>query len=691
MKKAVFVITLFFLLNLINFAQTPTPTPPEKDEDVVVISTNLIQIDVTVTDKNGNIVKNLKPEDFEILENGKKQNISNFSFISTVSENTNSAKTIVADKNSVLPTKPLKPEQNKRTIALVVDDLTLSFQSTAYVRKALKQFVDEQMQEGDLVAIIRTGAGMGALQQFTNDKRLLYAAIEKVKWNSMGIGKIGSFDAIGTTFSDLTERTNDLLNKGRGGNSGNLGSQNRPLQTDEKKRKNLQIQLNEFQQNVFGAGTLGALNYIVRGMKEVSGRKSIVLFSDGLSLNFQNDNGVLEPNIILESLRRLTDLANRSSVVVYTIDARGLQTLGLTSQDNLSELTSQKIEQRLNNRRTEFFNTQEGLNYLSVETGGFPIFNSNDLNKGLQTILDNQKGYYLIGYEPNDETFDPLKSRYNKLSIKVKRKDLKVRYRSGFFGITDEKVLPKENNLYNKTLQALASPFTVNEIPLKLNALFGNDSDKGSFIRTFLHISAKDLKFIEQNDGTKKATFSLIAINYGENGVAFDKISNTYDLSLKAESMEKVLKDGFVYDFIFPMEKFGAYQMRIALIDNNTEKIGSASQFIEVPDLKKKFLTISDVVLENLTLAQWENLSKNPNEKIETNPAIDTSLRKFKRNSILRYGFEIYNVNTLNATKNDSITTKIRLYQDENLIYEGKEKTLDINGQTDFSRLQTRG
>ena len=80
----------------------------------------------------------------------------------------------------------LRPEQVRRTIALVVDDLQLSFESTAYVRRMLKKFVDEQMQPGDLVAIIRTGSGIGALQQFTSDKQQLYAAIERVRWNMRG-------------------------------------------------------------------------------------------------------------------------------------------------------------------------------------------------------------------------------------------------------------------------------------------------------------------------------------------------------------------------------------------------------------------------------------------------------------------------------------------------------------------------
>ena len=119
-----------------------------------------------------------------------------------------------AEKNSVAdaPAPPvrLKPEQVRRTIALVVDDLTISFGSTASVRDALKKFVDQQMQPGDLVAIIRTGAGMGALQQFTNDKRQLYAAIERVQVEPSRGGNIYTFAPVTT---DPSQATTQLLKR----------------------------------------------------------------------------------------------------------------------------------------------------------------------------------------------------------------------------------------------------------------------------------------------------------------------------------------------------------------------------------------------------------------------------------------------------------------------------------------------
>ncbi|HQU93991.1 MAG TPA: VWA domain-containing protein, partial [Pyrinomonadaceae bacterium] len=151
-------LALFLCTGLFAQNQQPSasPTPPGDDSDVVKITTSLIQLDVTVTDSRGRIITDLKREEMEIYENGKKQPISNFSFVSNVRERTEQP--VKVDRNApAVPTAAIKQENVRRTVALVVDDLTLSFESTYYVRRALKKFVDEQMQDGDLVAIIRAG------------------------------------------------------------------------------------------------------------------------------------------------------------------------------------------------------------------------------------------------------------------------------------------------------------------------------------------------------------------------------------------------------------------------------------------------------------------------------------------------------------------------------------------------------
>lgn len=184
MRNFFFAVFYLFFLSVSGLAQTVPPPPsatlPKSDEteEVVKISTTLIQIDVTVTDKNGKVIKDLKPEDFEIYENGVKQDISNFSFISSGSTTKNISPVAAttqnnpANKTDVPPTVPpaqISSEQVRRTIALVVDDFHLSAEGVGFVRKALRKFVDAQMLPNDLVAIVQASKGVGALQQFTSD------------------------------------------------------------------------------------------------------------------------------------------------------------------------------------------------------------------------------------------------------------------------------------------------------------------------------------------------------------------------------------------------------------------------------------------------------------------------------------------------------------------------------------------
>lgn len=676
-----FILAIIFLLFSLNtfIAQTPTPTvtptpkPVQNDEDVVKISTTLIQIDVTVTDKSGKIVTDLKPEDFEVFENGEKQNITNFSFINTVTQ-AKPSPTPKPDKNVVtapIPSFQLRPEQVRRTVALVVDDLGLSFESIHFVRRALKKFVDEQMQPNDLVAIIRTGSGVGALQQFTSDKNQLYAAIEKIRWNPLGRSGISAFAPI----------EEDPMEEEEEGEEEEAGAR------DSEK------EFNEFREDIFSVGTLGAVNFVVKGMQELPGKKSIMLFSDGFVVCTPESPDRCAR--LTDSLRELTDLCNRASVTIYTQDARGLQYTGLTAADRVSG-NQQSIQNALSSRSAELYDKQEGLAYLARETGGKAVFNSNDLNLGLEKLLEDTKGYYLLGYQPDTDTFDATTRKFNKLNIKVNRPGTTVNYRSGFFGVADSDIRRpvQTNQTASQQIQrALASPFSANGISLKLNTLFGRDIKNGPFVNSLLHVEAKDLKFTVNPDGTKKAVFDVLAINFGENGTIVDQISKTYTLTIKnEEGYQDLIKNGFVYHFLFPIKKPGAYQMRVAIRDNESTIVGSANQFIEVPDLKKGNLTLSGIVLENMTENQWselEKVSSTPSPRV-TDPMQDTSLRRFKRGTVLRYATEIYNAK-LDQTQKPNLSTQVRVFRDGKIVLEGKSNATNLQGQSDFSKIKFLG
>src|SRR6266550_5608822 len=209
MKRRIF-LTYVLLLALLapvigqqpatsNPRQTQQKNPPGGDE-VVRITTNLVQVDAVVTDKKGQIVTDLKPEEFDILEDGRPQTITNFSFVSLVPNADGPTPNATASNNKNSPPVPpvrLRPEQVCRTIALVVDDLCMAFESTDRVREALRKFVEEQMLPGDLVSIFRARGGNGALQQFTSDKNQLQRAIRQIRWYPPRPG-----DSCGTAFDD---------------------------------------------------------------------------------------------------------------------------------------------------------------------------------------------------------------------------------------------------------------------------------------------------------------------------------------------------------------------------------------------------------------------------------------------------------------------------------------------------------
>src|SRR3984893_10724600 len=400
-------VALLIMASAFSQTQNSQPAPAQESADMPLlrVTVNLVQVDAVVTDSKGNQITNLTADDFVLLQDGKPQKITHFSYISTAAATPSIASPRVTAVKGMPAAPPIKlrPDQIRRTVAMVVDDLGLSFESMAQIRSALKKFVDQQMQPGDLVAIIRTGAGMGALQQFTSDKSQLYAAIERVKYNPLGRGGVGSFAPVGGE---------------AGGPAG----------------------MNSFRDEYFTRGTIGALNFVIAGLKEMPGRKAVVLLSD--SIRLFDEQGLND--VILESMRHLTDAANRASVVIYGIDARGLPTLSLTAEDNPKgqrNLTGPGLARIQQERHTEYFRSQDGLNYLAQETGGLFVHDTNDIAGGMRKVLDDQRGYYLVGYTPDDATFQELKDKtrkYHKLSLKVRKPGLSIRTRTGFFGIPDQ-------------------------------------------------------------------------------------------------------------------------------------------------------------------------------------------------------------------------------------------------------------
>ncbi|HEY0380392.1 MAG TPA: VWA domain-containing protein [Pyrinomonadaceae bacterium] len=696
------LLALMLALSLLAAAFGQGQQQQADDADVVRISTNLVQVDAIVTDKDGRQVTDLRPEEVEVLEDDRPQQVSNFSYISTGASAPQSAASSSparpADDSTAAAPPPvrLKREQVRRTIALVVDDIGMSFESTAAARRALKNFVDNQMLPDDLVAIIRTSAGIGALQQFTSDRRQLYAAIERVRWYPVGRGGASAFAPLGHDDTALFT------------NSSQQAVADLARQSQEERRE-AEEEISQTREAFFAVGTLGAVGFVVRSLGDLPGRKSVLLFSDGFRLfvknktSVRNDSGgggrpgikgeaasTVENSRVLESLRRLTDEANRASVVIYTMDMRGLQTLNLQAADSTTDYSPAQLEERLSDRRQDFFDTQSGLEYMARLTGGFAIRNANDFGKGIRSVLDDQSGYYLIGYRPDESTFDAAKGRgkFHKVTVKVLRPGLRVRSRSGFYGVADDESRRLKRASGDNFLAALTSPFSANEVNVRLTTLFGHDRQTGSVMYSMLHVDGRDLTFKEEADGWKVATLDVAAYTFGDYGEVIDSFTRTHTVRARDDAYKSILKDGLVYTLNVPIKKPGAYQLRVAVRDAATRRVGSASHFVEVPDVDSNRLTLSGLVVTGLDPKQADAQAEG-SEPIE--PQAGPSVRRLRGGMTLRYTYTIYNAQPDRTTRQPQLQTQVRMFRDGKELYTGKPMTYEMGDQPDPKHLKAGG
>ena len=632
----------------------------EQNPDMVIrITVNLVQVDAVVTDSKDKPVANLKKEDFVILQDGKPQVITNFSYVNAVE---GTVRTSAAPKHPsqpkgvAFPPPPpprsgMLPKQVRRTIALVVDDLGLSFESIARIRGSLKKFVDQEMQPGDLVAVIRTGAGMGALQQFTSDKRILYAAIDKVKYNSLGRVGISTFAPLG---------------------SGENGMDATNFESEREQ--------------IFAAGTMGAIRYVVEGLHELPGRKSVVVFSENMKMFYRDG---LSPRV-MDSIKRLTDAANRSSAVIYTIDPRGLVYTGLTAADSTRGMTPQQIAHVSMARSQQLWESQDGLVLLAKETGGLFLHDSNDIDGMMKKVMDDGEGYYLIGYHPDASTFDAKtgQPKFHTLSVRLKQPGLHVRYRSGFFGTSDRQAAPIPETRQAQIAHALTSPFGSGALHVRLTSLFSQSAQKGPYVTSLFYFDPKDLQFTGEPDDWHKAVIDIVAVTFGDSGQVVDSVDKTWTIRLKGDTYKKVVSDGMVYSMNVPVKKPGAYQMRVVLRDTATGQVGSASQFIQVPDVTKGHLELGGIVLRSeIPQAKAPATVEHPEGHVEDpDPNGTPAVRVFKPGSPIMYAYQILNAQA-DSEKRPDLEVQTRLFRDGQEVYLGAPKPLDLGAPEDPKRL----
>lgn len=743
-RIAALVFALSLLVQAAGQQTQPARERQQDDEDVVRITSNLIQVDAVVLDSQGKQVTDLNASDFELLEDGRAQAITNFSYVNTSSDanrdanaqagarNANAKGSTNAKGATPVPPARVKPGSARRIIAFVVDDLGLSFQATAYVRGFLKDFVKERMRPGDLVAVVRTSAGVGALQQFTGDPQLVEKAIERVRFHPGFRSPTGSFAAPAEKLKGADEKKDssekkDSVEKKESVEKRDAGEKDASQAGSEGTDRDA----------LFTVGTLGALNYVLRGAAEMPGRKSVVLISETTRIFKLNGRDAS----VREYLQRMTDLANRASASVYDLDAsdltperlgsrlgivtsipsapqgqsggagRSASAAGALGASNQSPTNVGLAEALLNDKELSgdrsLYETKTALRYLAKQTGGAKIFD-------VERVLEDQKGFYLIGYRPDDKTFDSQKAgqKFHNITLRVKRPGLRVRHRTGFYSTPDADVASAApTTRAGRLLRALTSPLASGSIGLSLTPLFGNDAQTGSFVRALIHVDARGLRFTEEADGSRRASVEVLAVTLGESGKPLDQVDGVETVRVSATDFEKLQTRGLRYTLKVPIKSPGAYQLRVAVLDEATEQVGSANELIEVPDFASGRLALSGIVFsgkvaaaasQNTETSQTVETSRTPAASAvqpadgaavadEVELEADPSVRRIRPGMELHYDFHIYNAQTDPANGRTRLQTQVRLFRDGQPAYEGKIAPFDTTQQEDLKRLVAGG
>jgi hypothetical protein len=407
----------------------------------------------------------------------------------------------------------------------------------------------------------------------------------------------------------------------------------------------------------------------------------------------------------------LIDLANRSSVVFYTIDPRGIPALNDSAANGMvgaskgdgpggigaTGVSGSRLMQDLMARSLEIQDAENGMNYLAKQTGGFLVNNNNDVAGGIRRVLD-QKGYYLIGYRPQESTFNAAGKRsYHKLELHVKRPGLVVHTRAGFYGVSSEAAAPANRTRLQQLVSALTSPFASGAVDVRLTSVFLNDPTNGSFVRSLIHVDGNSLTFTEEADGAHKASVDVAAVTFDDGGAVVDQRFRTETMLVRGEQFLSAQRDGITFGINLPIKKPGAFQLRIAVLDVASSRVGSANQFIEIPNLNKNKLTLSGLYLAGNISRRQSNVTIQPasgggptpgagagESEAQAGPAV----RSFRPGMMLDYGYEAYNVR-LDDSGRAKLQIQLRLFKENQQLFSGAP--MNLSGAPNTKRVAAIG
>jgi VWFA-related protein len=547
---------------------------------------NYVEVDAAVTDAHGGFVADLRSEDFELLEDGKPQDVSTFSLVDLPA---------VPRPASPRPAAlPLEPDVRRndaasieRVLVLVLDDLHTGALRSASAKRLARQFIERYVGPRDLVSVIHTSGRSGASQEFTQSPSLLLASVEKFQG-----GRLRS-----TTLEQLDEnaRQRDTQNRA----DIRMRQVADPLDVERARQ---------------AESLLRTLQRLGDELAETRGRrKSVVLISEGIDYDLTNSVGQTasgistfmssEASSVLSRLRQAISALTRGNVTLYGIDPSGLATGGETGIEVGAFPETPLLGLSPTAVQDEMQRSQDSLRVLSEETGGVASVSSNDFSGAFGRILRDNSRYYLLGYHTNDARRD---GRFRKIEVRVKRPDLRVQARKGYFApLPDAKSkerapVAERSKAASLLREVLDRPVPLGGIPLRaFGAPFKGAGGSGSLFFG-LEADAGAFSFAEK-DGLRTDTVESAIVVVDAQGKVVKRDDYSVALQLLPETYEAVRGHGLRLLFRLELPP-GRYQVRAAVLEATS--VGSVHYDVQVPDFAAEPLALSGLVLTSTHAAR---------------------------------------------------------------------------------------
>jgi VWFA-related protein len=547
--------------------QTPAP--------VLRATSDLVRIDVEVTDKSGRAIKGLPADEFVVTDDGKPQAISTFSYediehVDTAP--TEDAKPIVVPVDKEGPNTPsaaaASEQLRDRRLLVLFFDLT-SMQPDDLIRAhdAAAKFVKQQMTKADVVAVVAFSTRLIVLANFTNDHAILDKAIAQLTENS------------------TTDLSNPLYAAAANG------------EYDVQEYTGAAYTPDETEFNVFNTDQkLAAVEGLANVLGGIPGRKALVEFTGGITQTGEENR---------TQLRAATDAANRADVSIYSLDSRGLFATapGGDSTANAATGNSMFTGASVFHQTDQREDSRDTLATLSTDTGGKAFFDLADLSDAFPKIQQDNGGYYLIGYNLGADV--KRDGRWRTIHVKVNVPGAHVRYRDGYYAPRDFQHLEKEDR-DQQLADAVNSDNPVVELPVAVETgLFRLSADQ-TYVPIAAKISASALDWAEKH-GHRQAQFDFaVDVRAVPSGQAVAQLRDTTQVNLDPQRFAEINKKNLLYQGGVVLAP-GNYRLKFVARENESGKIGTFEENLSVPVAQPGKIALSSVVLSSQLLPVQKN------------------------------------------------------------------------------------